>query len=638
MARMRRTRWWHSLAGWLSGSAPSDGVPDAASPEAPPCGAESGVWRWWAGLGWLGVGVVVFSLGFFPLRTSTDEWWHLKTGRWIVEHGWRPPAKDIFTYTAADFEWHNHEWLSQVGMYQLWRWGEERVIGGWRAVILAKALVLVAAYLLLGRFLAQRAGGGALGAAITILLTLVAAAGRRMFWPRPPIISNLLFVFFLYALWLHRTGRLRTPWLLALAMLMPLWANLHGGFLLGGIAVAAYCAGEALEWGGCRLVARQGSAELRPKLERVGVYAGLGVLCGLASLANPYGHKLYLLPGRVMDSKRLLGRLGEMAPPDFRYTWAYGFLLALVGAGLVVLAARTVRRRGGTWPPVADLLLVGFFFWQSIHHMRHMMLFGLVGAPLAAWMLGRWARSLGVMGSQRFVRVLSACSLTAGLWLVFFPGEAIHTLPAMWRVPRTATRGETDEASPSQLGPSQFDRNRQLLREEFAPDAYPVQAVDFILRAKLPPRMFNRNNSAGYLIWALSPEHYKVFTDSRFDVFGETFLADEESVVAGGTPEEVEQYYKHVKDPMAGLRPWLEVVGQYGINWLFVDRSEIINRRLAQPDSGWALVYLDGAWRIWLRETPENSPWVERYADPRLLATLRRQLRAEAARHAAGNI
>jgi len=38
---------------------------------------------------WSVVAAVVFVLGLAPLRSSHDEWWHLKTGKWMVEENGR---------------------------------------------------------------------------------------------------------------------------------------------------------------------------------------------------------------------------------------------------------------------------------------------------------------------------------------------------------------------------------------------------------------------------------------------------------------------------------------------------------------------------------------------------------------------
>ena len=557
---------------------------------------------------WLGVGCVVFCLAFFPLRASTDEWWHLKTGKWIVEHGYKLPRKDIFSYTSANYDWDNHEWLTQTGMYLVWRWGEERVIGGWRAVIAVKALLLTATYLLLGRFLWQRAGGGVRGALIGAFLALVAAAvGKRMFWPRPPIVSAFLTVAFLYTMWLHRTGRLKTPWLLLLPLVMSLWSNLHGGFLIGGLIVAAYFGGELLEWAGARWILRKPAEELQPKLLRVGIYLGLGVLCGLGSLLNPFGYKLYLLTQRVMSNKELVSRLSELEPPLLRFTWAYVFLFTLLGAGYLVLLVRTFAGRSRRWPPVAEILLSLFFFRESILHVRHLLLFGLAAAPVAAWMLAEWwgksedglkpALRTG-RASARFLNAgLAVITVGLGLWLVFMPYEVYGA----WRVWRESGRIVWQ--------PTAFGRCARLWNgESEEPGTYPREAVRFILSAKLPPRMYNRDTTCGYLIWALSPEHYQLFTDNRFDIFGGDFLADELSV-ANGYPD---AFLKPYGTP---VRDWRKVVEEYGINWLFLPtEGELIHEKLLRgEEKGWVLIYLDPGYAIWMKDTPQNRPWIEKW-------------------------
>ncbi len=638
---------------------------------------------------WLFLALVVFSLGLFPLRTSTDEWWHLKTGQWIVEHGFQVPQKDIFTYTASSYDWDNHEWLSEALMYKVWQWGEGLGWGGWRTLIVLKALLLVGTYLLLGRFVCQRAGGGMRGVVIALFVVLLAAAvGRRMFWPRPPVISNLFFVFYLYVLWLHRSGRLKTPWLFVLPLLMPLWANLHGGFLLGGVAVAAHFGGTVMEWMVGRWGMRRSAEELKPVALRAGVYLVLGILCGLASLLNPFGYRLYLLSARVMQSRELVEVLGELQPPDLRFTWAFVFLTVLLAKGVGVLVGRSLTGRwrvwgasvlvaglGGSlwaavlhvramlangagdsvflcvppyafsllflglcsgllaarvafprgldreWPPVSDLLIAGFFWWQAAGHVRHLVLFGLAAAPLAGWLLRYW------WGKGRFSglipKVLIGYSLVMGGWLVFFPGEAIGTFMAL--------RAGGGTGGVNRFDLSQFDRNRQILDGlEMEPGAYPVAAVDFILKARLPGRMFNADNCAGYLIWRLSPEHYQVFTDSRFDIFGQDFLRDEQSICNGWTERFIESRRKLLGDDLAGVRPWRQVVEAWNINWLFLEKSELINCELVRPDSGWALLYLGVEKRdpfaIWIRRTPENLPWIERYENRTRVEELRNDL------------
>lgn len=565
--------------------------------------------------GWSAVALlaaVVFILGFTPLRASHDEWWHLKTGKIIVENDYRLPETDVFTYTAADYRWDNHEWLSEVLMYLLWRAADSGAGGGWAAVILAKAALLAATWLLLWRFLAQRAGGGLWGIVGGLFLAVLAASvARRTFYPRPPVISYFFLTLYLYVLWLHRAGRIPTAGLFVLPLVMPLWANLHGGFVLGGICVAAYFAGEAIE-ALLAATARKCRPDLgcpvldffsrltpppppgpRPFVRRALVYLVLGLAVGLASLLTPYGWRLYTLTHRVMRDPELVGRLSELMPPDLRYTWGYVVLVAFLAVGFIVLVGRTMAKRRTLWPPVGEILLVAFFFWQSSHHVRHLPLMGIAGAPLCAWFLHRaHERAAPARRKVMGLGLLAGASICSA-WLVFFPGEGIY-------LTRWIGSGSRPMAA--------WERSRMLARGiELEPGSYPVRAVDFVRHAKLPGRMFNRNHLAGYLIWRLSPEHYRVFTDNRFDIFGGDFLMDELSV-ANGWPA---GYLEPRKTPVPD---WRQVIERWNIQWLFLERSEQVNEILARPGSGWVPVYRDSTYLIWLKDTPDNARWVGRYA------------------------
>src|SRR5579885_3508678 len=42
-----------------------------------------------------------------------DYWWHLATGRWILDHH-RVPTTDPFSYTHLGQTWYAHEWLAEL--------------------------------------------------------------------------------------------------------------------------------------------------------------------------------------------------------------------------------------------------------------------------------------------------------------------------------------------------------------------------------------------------------------------------------------------------------------------------------------------------------------------------------------------
>lgn len=83
--------------------------------------------------------IAIFSMAArFPL--DTDGWWHLQSGRWMVENG-QIPRVDPFSHTRFGQPWIDHGWLAQLIIYLTYR-----ALGFGGLVLLVSALVTVAFY------------------------------------------------------------------------------------------------------------------------------------------------------------------------------------------------------------------------------------------------------------------------------------------------------------------------------------------------------------------------------------------------------------------------------------------------------------------------------------------------------------
>src|SRR5690242_10225565 len=49
-----------------------------------------------------------------------DLWWHLRNAQYLVEN-LRFPNVDMYSFTAAGAPWANHEWLSEMFYYGVFR-------------------------------------------------------------------------------------------------------------------------------------------------------------------------------------------------------------------------------------------------------------------------------------------------------------------------------------------------------------------------------------------------------------------------------------------------------------------------------------------------------------------------------------
>lgn len=588
------------------------------------------------------VAAAAFSYGFVPLRASNDVWWHLKAGKVIVEAGGRLPEYDVFTYPAEveKIAWHNHEWLAQVIFYQIFDWGGG-VPGhliGLRALIGFKALMLAATFLLVFVAVQQRCRCLPLAALIALLALDVS---RRTLYPRPPVFTYLFLALFLLVLHNWKAKRWPRATLFVLPPLTAVWANLHGGFLVGLIVVFLYGLGEVAEYffwrngrketgakpfaaagsksdeaGTTPDAARderarrpyaaaesesgraEGALEFRSRMAWLG---GTLVACVLGSLCTPYHVYLYILPLRVMRHSALVSAIGEMGSPLAPHVAPYYVSFFAMGALLVIGlgAARALRRER---PAAADILILLFFGYEAVRHIRHLPLFAIATAPILGWAVGQMLAPLGESRRRNIAWLTMAIAFLIGWYGVAQPrsGDPI----------------------------SYWDRNRALAAgQTYYPDQFPKDVCDFIIANGFEGRMFNPINVAGYMIWRLSPEPHKLFTDSRFDVFGDRFVWHEEAVREGKErddwarldPDDRTAQHKRERVESAG---WADILDQWNVNFIVAERSwDLVKTQKLRLSGNWERVFYwlkppfrdpyDG-YEIFVRRTDANRELIRR--------------------------
>jgi len=493
---------------------------------------------------------VAFSFGFTPERSDNDVWWHLKTGQFIVENGYRLPVVDPLNHMVekAGIAWHNHEWAAQILYWWTYLAGEQSGVGGLRALLLGKALILGFTYLALALFAARMAGATLPG----ILAALLAAeVGRRTFYARPPVFTYPMLVG-LYAL-LHavRVERLGKRWLAAVLPFFCLWANVHGGWAAGLVMLGCFGVGACVESLQRHYRATPLIALPRAFLRDVLPWAGAGLLAVVGTLGNPGMHHLYGIFGRVMKDQQLVGAIGELAPPDVRFTGFFLFSILLF-----VVLGLAVRR---PFPHAAEYLLLPFFLWQALHHVRHLTLWGLLMAPTLAWLLGEALRQLpkGVAGLAR-AALVGIALLASAYWVA-------------WR----------------SEGGTYLQRNAELARgTAFYREAYPAESADFLRDASLVGlrgELYNLDYYAGFLIWRLSPQPYRVFSDPRFDIFGGDIMR-----LANGLLEAPDG--------------WDATLRQHDVNIALLPLGKILTQAMIR-DADWELLF----WELRARPTRDGD-------------------------------
>src|SRR5215212_3684997 len=155
------------------------------------------------------------------LPGAVDLAYHLKVGQLMVaEHA--VPRTDVLAWTTAGRPWLDHNWGAQLLLYGIWR------LGGSPLLTVLSAALTVASWGLVAAACRRRTANLRLIAGAVLAGYAAAAAA---FSARPQMFSMLLFAAELYLL---EAARTQPRVALAIPLLMPLWPNLHGAFVVGG--------------------------------------------------------------------------------------------------------------------------------------------------------------------------------------------------------------------------------------------------------------------------------------------------------------------------------------------------------------------------------------------------------------------
>ena len=210
-------------------------------------------------------------------QVSNDFWLQAKVGE-LIARDHVIPKTILFPFTEIrDARFNAHEWLPSLMFY----WLIELVGEDGLPLIMGAAGV---ALFCLMAWLAYRRSGKNLPLALLLGFLAVGVENQRHFL-RPELVSLFLLGFYWLLLDVCRERPQLFAWVGAL-LLVILWANTHGSFILAPIIAAIYAVGSWLD--GLRSGAVEGSRQKRvPK-----IFAAFSIATLIASLVNPVGLEL----------------------------------------------------------------------------------------------------------------------------------------------------------------------------------------------------------------------------------------------------------------------------------------------------------------------------------------------------------
>jgi len=496
------------------------------------------------------ISMFMLLMTLLPL-TDFDYFWHLKTGEYIVKLGALPQG-DIFSFTHLNQPWVLHEWLFEVALYGMFVW-----LGPFGIKLLTSSLSMAAlavTYLTLKRFSASPS------IAFGLLLAACMPFGLGIA-PRPQLVTYVFFASFLCVL-LHYKYFQATRHLFMLPLLMVIWVNAHGGYLVGIMLCGLFV---VCEWANY-LIFYARDSKRQHQLRQLTIAAAVTTI---ASAINPefFGHWLYPFQVAGMDVTR---QISEWKSPGFQDWGTRSYLLIV----LMFFIGYTYMPRK---PDLTELVIPTFFMLLGFIAIRHVPLAILALMPFIAIALARG-------------NLADACAAwhRTKLWQLYKKwiggGKQVnheeHWLN--WLSLLVIA-----------LGLTAYYPVYNARIENQINAILPVKAADFIKSTGISGHMFNSYNFGGYLIYRLYPDQ-KVFIDGRADMYGDDF---------------VNEYMK-----IAKVQPgWEMAFDKYDIDYVITGLNEPLSQ-LLRVRGDFRLVYADGHHSVLVRNVPRYADIITKYA------------------------
>lgn len=465
--------------------------------------------------------IMVFALGILlgpRFLGDGDPGRHIVIGNIILTEHYIPQI-DIFSQTKSGLPLTTTEWLSEA-LYAAAYW----LMGLNGVVLLAILLVAITITLIFQEtFRASRSY------LLSFFLFLLIVPATLFHWlARPHLFSWLAFA--IWVPWMDKLARCERKNIWAFPLLMLVWANLHGGFVLGFLVWGAYLAGWLMDYS----FTRSASFEILKRLAMV------GLLSFLATMINPSGIGVWgNVFGHVGDNVLMNVQVDWQSPNFHNFnTWPFFLLVALT---LFVFSKREQPLSGGQTFLLMGMLMLG------LYSVRNIPFFVIVCVPVIGASAQFIFQSVLFQKMEQTLHLIQASlrgSLSSILTVVVVIGLLVS--------------GQKLDA--------------EKLGNTFNPNLFPIHAVDWLSEHPQSGNVFNEFTWGGYILFRLWPEQ-RVFIDGQTDFYGPGLVKDYLTILSA-------------KDD------WQSVLETYRIDWVLLPSdSSLVKVLKLNPD--WHILYED---------------------------------------------
>lgn len=423
---------------------------------------------------------VIFIIFFttFKIGGDDDVFWHLATGKYIVENA-SVPSTDVFGWQTEGVEWMPFEWGWDVLTYGIF------TAFGYEGISIFRTLIFL---VLFGFFFLICKNNGVQTNLMMIFFIVVMFGIMDRLTPRPHIISLLFFLILLYLL---ISSRYNADSVIKLFYFIPplflIWSNMHMGVIAGIFIISIFYIIVLFDFFSKKTFSISGIRKYdKREIRLIGI---IFLLSGLCLLINPNGIATYIYAYEHTQMK-LLETINEWRSP-FDDMFA-GSIIVIIYKVMLALGVVTLYYSYKTkdWLPFVMFL---FFAVYSVRAIRFTVDYLIIVSPFILISLNYFFLQLkdGKIKQQilkgNLLKVAMIIFLIYGI--IRIPNDAYYLDDLKYY--RISGFGINDDFIPEQL-------------------------FDFMDTYEIPSkgeRILNHFGTGGYFVWRFPGE--KNFIDSR---------------------------------------------------------------------------------------------------------------------------
>lgn len=502
-------------------------------------------------------------LGFIAVVTSfkifldDDTFWHLATGRFIVQNGYVPSA-DVFGFVTSGSAWIPFEWGWDVITYLIYS------LGGFYSLSIFRTLAVIVLFFIILYTLWKNNSGFTTNIIFSVLLTF-GFLGR--FSIRPQIISYLFFAILIFFLFRFKyNSKTKKSFVWGLPLIFLLWANMHMGVLLGMLVFGLFVISEETEYFFLRKKSKMEEEKIKNKYLLYSL-----TLSVIALFVNPHFIETYLY-ALSHSQMQMLENINEWKSPFASSAYYYVKIYMFFLFSGVIIFYYSFRKKEIF--PALLYAVIGIYSIQSLRFISDFMVIIFIYWMLAANLLLEKININSLLNKPAVKIILTVC-------MIFLTYKAYN-----------------DTLYKDYLG-NYFRETGMGVNEKF----FPKSMIDFIGKEniyKIGTKPFNNLKIGGYFIWNFPQS--KNFIDSR------------------NLNDSIYSMYKNLDLRRPGFEQTIESLGIdyviYSTPYLTINPTEIrqnIVSYLSTANDKWKLVYWDDRSFLFVKNIPAFESIIKKY-------------------------